>query len=264
MATSHRLKPKRLPSATLPHTWPTPIFPKVPGAATLPHTWPTPIFPYKGSKGHLPVEAQPYVFVSRKTGYGRKVNHKVVPEMVFPIQANRRCLQYGAEPGTLHLLNTRFGVPLDSFFWSGRINEVKDQLPELLAYNPGCHPPPGYMYQRFKQAHVTAPARTSAGNAKLTCPPVLLIRGPFQNVVRLRSSNARENIDDYDAAVIGRPLSRAIRIYNEPDAVSTLALEAEFDRSISERAKRVCATGKRPRKAAKSNHCVRTSSIFHH
>ena len=75
---------------------------------------------------------------------------------------------------------------------SWRIDELKDHLPELVAYNPGCPAPPGYMYQRFKQARrAVAEQARAASRPRLTCPPVVVIRGnswPVSSLVRSSST----------------------------------------------------------------------------
>lgn len=250
-ALSHQLKPKPLPSPTLTCTWPKPVF------------------PFKGSKGHLPVEAQPYVFVSRKIAYGKDEKYKLVPEMMYPIEASRQPIpnhevledeyrafhnvmvnqviltrRFLAQRNPNMLLDVQKGLPVDSLLLMDRINEVKEQLPELMAYNPGCHQPYGYMYQRFKQAYGKGRV-TRVPSTRLTCPPTVLLRGPFQNVVNLNTRNFCEKTNDFDSAVIGRPKNRVIRIYNEPDAISTIALDNDFSQSISARAKRIYAKPKR-------------------
>ncbi|KAK3746664.1 hypothetical protein RRG08_039089 [Elysia crispata] len=234
-------------------------------SATLPHTWPKPVFPFKGSPGYLPVEAQPYVFVSRKTKHGGQWRHKVVPNMVFPIQPNRQPVpthevledDYRAfhnvlvnqlalarlfpQHDGLSLLNTKTCVPVNSALRLDRIEEVRDQLPELMAYNPGCQPPPGYMYKSYRSARHRSNNGKAARGVTLRCPPLVIIKDPFQNMVKLCTPNYCDNIKEFDSAVIGRTQLSEIRIYNEPDAISTLVANADFQLPISERAvKRVC------------------------
>ncbi|RUS85974.1 hypothetical protein EGW08_006244 [Elysia chlorotica] len=231
-------------------------------SATLPHTWPKPVFPFKGSPGYLPVEAQPYVFISRRTKNGKRGRAKVVPQMLFPIQANRQPVpkhevledDYRAfhtvvvnqlalarfatkQDGPINLMDFQSCVPLNSAIRLGRIGEVKDQLPQQIAYNPGCHPPPGYMYQRYKDSRTAANQRRPVGHAKLSCPPVVIIKDPFQNMVRLCTPHYCNNIKHYDSAVIGRAQTTEIRIYNETDAVSSLAVDANFELPLSKRAR---------------------------
>ncbi|GFO49123.1 hypothetical protein PoB_007562800 [Plakobranchus ocellatus] len=232
------------------------------GRACLSHSWPKPVFSFKGSIGHLPVESRPYGVVSRKipaTGC-----YKVVPEVLYPIQANRQPVprhemledDYRAVRNTILnqlILRQKFQpnearpipvthlyspVDINAILWSGRAEEVKDQLPELLAYNPGMTPPPGYMYQVFNQG-VRArkcPPKKNEGSWRFKRPPVVSIRGPFQNMVNLRALH-QDDVNKFDPAVIGKTRSEEIRIYNEPDAVSSLAIKADFGRPLSERAR---------------------------
>ncbi|BFZ09581.1 hypothetical protein BsWGS_12620 [Bradybaena similaris] len=224
---------------------------------------------FKAPIGRVPREAESFVFVTRSNP--RTGQTRTVPELVYPIEANRSALpkhalledDWRAYRAVLHNYESLVYSQMDpiarmlDYFRSNELvsriykNETRDVqisrppatfVPALSLYQNSVDAPLGYMYRRFKQGTQTSDSHGQPASGKQQLQvPVIMFEGPFTDTVQVsQGRRVREQWDRemqyYDADVIVTSSKRPrMYIYNEPDSIPVSCARTDFSLPLSQR-----------------------------
>ncbi|XP_059170178.1 uncharacterized protein LOC131951797 [Physella acuta] len=231
-----------------------------------------PIFRYKSTIGHLPKEAETFVYVKRKDRVRNKII--VVPEMVYPLEANRICVPkhqaleddwraYRSAIHNFYAIARSQQQPWERELEQSKILAIVTRVlsssgmpPELLSktnvskiipnatvdlYKNGMAHPAGFLYRHYKNGKVPPQMRKS--NVKN-----IVISDPFQHMSRAPSVSSTE--PDWDADVIINGTEKTdLFVYNEPDAIPASCVRTNFAVPITKRVENIVTSAHYSRQA---------------